>query len=174
MMYSVIDFETTGLSPYYSEVIEFAAVRVAADPATGELTAGDTFASLCAPRMTEITPVITRITGITAGMTEGFAPFEGRLAEFLGFLGDSTVVAHNIPFDMGFLRRYCKGAGIEPPNKTLCTLVLSRRLCRSLPNHRLETVAAHLGVSGEGYHRALADAVTTAKVLIKLLGEGTC
>ncbi len=167
-MYTVIDFETTGLSPYDSEIIEFAAVRVVPD-ACGNLSLGECFTSLCAPRMTEITPTITRITGITADMTAGFPAFEERLFEFCRFIGSDTIVAHNIPFDMGFLRRYCKGVGMPPPEKTLCTLVLSRRICRSLFNHKLATVAAHLGVSGEGYHRALADAVTTAKVLIKLL-----
>ncbi|MDR1669578.1 MAG: 3'-5' exonuclease [Oscillospiraceae bacterium] len=167
-MYTVIDFETTGLSPSDSEVIEFAAVRVAPDT-SGALALGESFTSLCSPRMTLITPTITRITGITDAMTAGFPPFEERLREFCAFIGNDTIAAHNIPFDMGFLRRYCRGAGFAPPEKTLCTLVKSRQLCRSLYNHKLETVAAHLGVNGEGYHRALADAVTTAKVLIKLL-----
>jgi DNA polymerase III epsilon subunit-like protein len=54
------------------------------------------------------------------------------------------------------------------PSKTLCTVRLSRKLCR-LKSYRLESVAQALGVSGEGYHRALADAVTTARVLMELL-----
>ncbi|MDR0293181.1 MAG: 3'-5' exonuclease [Oscillospiraceae bacterium] len=166
-MYCVIDFETTGLSPHESDIIEYAAVRVEDDRAGG-LTVGEVFTSLCAPARTLVSPTITRITGITPAMVEGLPPFERSLRDFLDFIGGDTVVAHNIPFDMGFLRRYCGDAGIRPPPKTLCTLVLSRRMCR-LRSHKLEDVARALGVDSAGYHRALADAVTTAKILIRLL-----
>ena len=165
-MYCVIDFETTGLSPHQSDIIEYAAVRVEDDGAGG-LAIGEVFTELCAPKQTYISHIITKITGITPDMTAGELTFEERLREFLDFIGDDTVVAHNIPFDMGFLRRYCKEAGIQPPAKTLCTLQLSRRHCR-LKSHKLEEVAKALSVEGSGYHRALADAVTTARVLIEL------
>ena len=157
-MYSVIDFETTGLSPYDSDVIEYAVVRV------GGGRYGEMLESLCAPGRSEITPFITKLTGITPDMVGGLPPFESHLAKMLDFIGDDTVVAHNIPFDMGFLRRYCREAGVPPPRKTLCTMTLSRRLCRGLPSHKLVSVAEALGVGAEGYHRALADAVTTARI----------
>jgi DNA polymerase III epsilon subunit-like protein len=166
-MYCVIDFETTGLSPHGSDIIEYAAVRVE-DDGGGGLTIGEVFTDLCAPANTYISSRITQITGITPAMVKGKQPFEQHLRPFLDFLGTDTIVAHNIPFDMGFLSRYCKDAGLSVPPKTLCTLTLSRRHCR-LRSHRLEEVAKALGVDGMGYHRALADAVTTAKVLIELL-----
>jgi DNA polymerase-3 subunit alpha (Gram-positive type) len=166
-MYCVIDFETTGLSPYESDIIEFAAVRVEDDGAGG-LTIGEVFTELCAPKRTYISQKITQITGITPDMVRGLETFEDRLRGFLDFVGTDIVVAHNIPFDMGFLRRYCGDAGLPVPSKTLCTLSLSRRYCR-LKSHRLEEVAKALGVDGAGYHRALADAYTTARVLMELL-----
>ena len=166
-MYCVIDFETTGLSPHSCDVIEYAAVRVEDDGAGG-LTVGEVFTELCAPKRGYISPRITQITGITPDMAEGLPPFEQHLHNFLAFIGQDTIVAHNIPFDMGFLRRYCGDAGVPPPSQTLCTLALSRRLCR-LQSHRLEAVAQALGVEGAGYHRALADAYTTARVLMALL-----
>jgi DNA polymerase III epsilon subunit family exonuclease len=167
-MYCVIDFETTGLSPHGSDVIEYAAVKVE-DDGEGGWTIGEVFTDLCAPKKTYISQKITQITGITPDMVEEKPPFEEHLRELLAFIGDDTVVAHNIPFDMGFIRRYCKEAGLPVPAKTSCTLQLSRRYCR-LKSHRLEEVAKALGVDGGGYHRALADAVTTAKVLIELFG----
>ncbi|MDR0326399.1 MAG: 3'-5' exonuclease [Oscillospiraceae bacterium] len=166
-MYCVIDFETTGLSPALSDIIEYAAVRVEDDGAGG-LTVREVLTELCVPKRMPISPKITQITGITPDMVEGLPPFEQHLQKFLDFIGDDTIVAHNIPFDMGFLRRYCGDAGLPAPSKTLCTLVLSRRMCR-LRSHRLEAVAQALGVDGTGYHRALADAYTTARVLMTLL-----
>jgi DNA polymerase III epsilon subunit family exonuclease len=161
-LYAVIDFETTGFSPNKDDIIEFAAVKVT----DGEI--GEVITELCAPKQTYISSRITQITGITPGMVADELPFELRLREFLDFIGNDTVVAHNIPFDMGFLRRYCGGAGLRVPSKTLCTLQLSRRICR-LKSHKLEEVAKALGVEGSGYHRALSDAVTTARVLMELL-----
>jgi DNA polymerase III epsilon subunit family exonuclease len=168
-MYCVIDFETTGLSPYESDVIEAAAVRVEGDGA-GNLVIGEVFTELFAPGRTYISAKITQITGITPDMVAGKPFFEERLQDFLDFVGNDTVVAHNIPFDMGFLDRYCDGASLAriPRTRTKCTLQLSRKYCR-LKSHRLEEVAKALGVDGGAYHRALADAVTTAKILIELL-----
>jgi DNA polymerase III epsilon subunit family exonuclease len=166
-MYCVIDFETTGLSPHGSDIIEYAAVRVE-DDGEGGLTIGEVFTDLCAPRQWYISQKITQITGITPDMVAEKPPFEEHLQGLIDFIGSDTVVAHNIPFDMGFLRRYCKDAGLPAPAKTSCTLQIARRYCR-LKSHRLEDVAKALGVDDGGYHRALADAVTTAKVLIMLL-----
>ena len=166
-MYCVIDFETTGLFPADSDIIEYAAVRVE-DDGEGGLAIGEVLTELCAPKQSYISSKITQITGITPDMVAGELPFESRLREFLDFIGSDTVVAHNIPFDMGFLRRYCGDAGLRVPVKTLCTLQLSRRLCR-LKSNKLEEVANALGVGCTGYHRALNDAVTTARVLMELL-----
>jgi DNA polymerase III epsilon subunit-like protein len=165
-MYCVIDFETTGLSPHNCDVIEFAAVRVE-DDGTGGLTVGEVLTELCAPKKSFISSKITQITGITPDMVTGCPPFEEHLQNLLGFIGDDTVVAHNIEFDMGFLRRYCGDAGLPVPAKTQCTVKLARRCCA--PPYKLEAVAKALGVDSGGYHRALADAVTTARVLIGCL-----
>jgi DNA polymerase III epsilon subunit family exonuclease len=166
-MYCVIDFETTGLSHQKDDIIEYAAVKVEDDGAGG-LTIGESLTELCAPKQTYISARITQINGITPEMVAGELPFEERLREFLDFIGNDTVVAHNIPFDMGFLRRYCGGAGLKPPPKTICTLQLSRRICR-LKSHKLESVAKALGVDDTSCHRALEDAKTTARVLMELL-----
>jgi DNA polymerase-3 subunit alpha (Gram-positive type) len=165
-MYCVIDFETTGLSPQKDDIIEYAAVKIEDDGAGG-FAIGEALTELCAPKQTYISSVITRITGITHEMTSGESVFEERLREFLDFIGNDTIVAHNIPFDMGFLRRYCGDARLQTPSKTFCTLQHARKICR-LKSHKLEEVAKALGVEISGSHRALDDALTTAKVFIEL------
>ena len=162
MRYCVIDFETTGFAPPQSEVIEFAAVRVL----DGEI--GLTLASLCRPNQSYISRKITEITGIRPEMVAGYPTFEECLTSLLDFIGNDTIVCHNVPFDMSFLYHYCRKADLELAAPTLCTLALARRMFPSLPTKRLEAVAGHLGVGGEGYHRALADAMVTAKILIEM------
>ena len=165
--YCVIDFETTGFDSGKCEIIEFAAVRVA----NGEL--GLNLASLCCPRG-YISREITRITGIAPHMTEGYPPFEELLPFFLDFIGGDVLVAHNMPFDWGFLSAYCARAGIDYNPERLCTLRLARRVLRGqLTSYSLGAVSEHLRIPNPAAHRALGDAVTTARVLLKLLdGQG--
>ena len=160
--YCVIDFETTGLSPHECEVIEFAAVKVV----NGEI--GLNLASLCRPHG-YISPQITRITGITPYMTEGYPPFDEFLPLLLDFIGNDILVAHNIPFDWGFLSNYCARAQKEYNPEKLCTLQLSRRNLKELKSHSLGSVSEYLNIPNPAAHRALGDAMTTAGVLIKLL-----
>ncbi|MDR0382008.1 MAG: 3'-5' exonuclease [Oscillospiraceae bacterium] len=161
--YCVIDFETTGLDPAVSEVIEYAAVRVC----DGEI--GLHLASLCRPEA-PIPYEATRVHGITDRMVRFAEPFLAHLPGLVDFIGSDTVVAHNVPFDMGFLSRYCARAKIECRPRTLCTLRMARRLFPMLPSRALTEVARHLGVTGGGAaHRALGDAMVTARVLLKML-----
>ncbi len=161
--YCVIDFETTGLSPQNDEVVEFAAVQVH----NGEV--GLHLASLCRPSK-PIPYAATQIHGITNEMVWDKPSFSALLPLLLDFIGEDTVVAHNAPFDMGFLNRYCADAGIPFAPTVFCTLRAARGLFPFLPSRSLVFVAQHLGIENEdSYHRALGDAMTTARVLIKML-----
>ena len=162
MRYCVIDFETTGFAPPQSEVIEFAAVRVQ----DGEI--GMNLASLCCPVNSYISRKITEITGITPAMTADYDSFEEALITLLDFIGKDTIVCHNVPFDMTFLHYYCRKAGFELSNPTQCTLTMARKLFPYLRSRKLSEVAEHLGVGTQGYHRALADAMTTARIFLKM------
>jgi DNA polymerase III epsilon subunit family exonuclease len=157
----VIDFETTGLSPHGCDVIEYAALRVGGD------REGEFIDSLCAPARSVITPKITQINGIRPVDVAGKPPFEEHLHSFLDFIGDDIVVAHNIQFDMGFLRRYCRDAGLPVPERTMCTVQMARKCCS--PPYRLEALAKTLSIDSELYHRALADVRVTAQVFKSLL-----
>ena len=98
------------------------------------------------------------------------------LPEFLAFVGNRTLVAHNAGFDTGFIRRECRNRGIEFNHTYIDTLGLSRFVNTELKKHKLDIVAKHLKVGEFEHHRALADAETTGKILIvmfeKLKGDG--
>jgi len=163
LRYCIIDFETTGLDPIRGEVVEFAAVRLE----DGEI--GLHMASLCKP-CAPIPPDASRVHGITDRMVRFAAPFSEFLPSLLDFIGADTLTAHNLPFDFGFLRAYCARAGVvfDCP-KQCCTLQMARKMFPELPSRALVNLAAHLGVKNGTYHRALGDAMTTARVLALML-----
>jgi DNA polymerase-3 subunit epsilon len=160
----VVDLETTGFSPGRDRVIEIGAVAGAGDRILDE------FHSLIDPGRPVPWPA-QRVHGISDAMLRGQPQPEEVLPRFFHFLGQSPLVAHNAPFDLGFLRSEFARLGFGLANRSHCTLQLSRRSLPSLPNHRLETVARHLFGrldDGERLHRALADARLTARVWLAL------
>ena len=163
----VLDFETTGLSPANGEVVEFALVRVRGDEI------GLHLASLCRPHG-DIPYGAYRVHKISKQMTAGYPSFEDMLPEVLSFIGEDTVVCHNTPFDMGFMRAYCNRAGVPFDPPTGDTLAMARRLFPRLPSKSLGAVAGYLNIDAGDAHRALADAMVTAKAYIimsKMLEE---
>jgi DNA polymerase III epsilon subunit family exonuclease len=157
-----LDFETTGLSPLRDEVVEFAAVRAE----DGEL--GLHIAALCKPSG-PIPLGAVRVHGITDRMVRFAAPFSEYLPSLMDFIGGDTLVGHNLPFDYGFLQAACRRTGIDFAPPQLCTLQMARKLFPQLPSRALGEVARHLGVRIDTAHRALGDAMTTARILMKML-----
>jgi DNA polymerase-3 subunit epsilon len=79
------------------------------------------------------------------------------------------VVAHNAEFDIGHLRGVLDHFGLGCPEfKYLCTCRLARRLWPNLPDHRLDTVAAHIG-HRFNHHHAQADAEAAGRVLLAMM-----
>ncbi|MEW6440774.1 MAG: 3'-5' exonuclease [bacterium] len=160
-VYAALDVETTGLHPTRGHrVIEIGVVLVRDGVIAGE------FQSLihCDRDMTK---AAQRIHGISAAMLHGQPTPREVFEAFRNFIGNALLVAHNAPFDRGFLQREFSLFGWRMANRMSCTLELSRQLLPQLPNHRLETVARHLfGELPEGNmpHRALSDARLTARI----------
>jgi DNA polymerase-3 subunit epsilon len=99
-------------------------------------------------------------------------PIELVLPSFLEFARGTVLVAHNAPFDIGFLRAAARGAGYEwPGNPVVDTVALARRVVtrEEAPNHKLATLAALFRARVSPEHRALADAQATVDVLHALL-----
>ena len=88
-------------------------------------------------------------------------------------LSTATFVAHNAPFDLGFLRTEATRCG-HPLTITspICTLALSRSLdpAKTHP-HNLRELAKRYGITDVPNHDALADAVVTARLLPLLLAK---
>jgi DNA polymerase-3 subunit epsilon len=129
-----------------------------------------TFATLIDPGV-PIPPFISSMTGILKEMIEGAPSFLAVGDELARFIGDSVLVAHNLPFDRGFLNQeYERNFGFVLANPALCTVRLGRRLLPHLPDRRLDTLAEHYGIRFAARHRALGDAEVTAKLLLRFIG----
>jgi len=147
-----VDLETTGLSITRDRIVELAAVCWQHGALVAE------FQALVHPGRT-IPHSATRIHGITDEMVRDQPTVAEMLPAFLAFCEGDVVVAHNAPFDIGFLRSAAARAEIPfftTPVEDTCTLAKER--LPGCPNYRLETLKAvlHLGRGQE--HRALADA----------------
>lgn len=165
----VIDFETTGSAPGQgARATEIAAVRVA----DGRIV--DHFQSLMHSGAW-VPPFIEALTGISNAMLAAAPPAGQVMHEVLRFADGQPLVAHNAAFDRAFWRAEAQRAGAAPAQVDLpfaCTVRLSRRLFPQAPNHRLGTLAAWHGLPDSGRaHRALADATTTAHLLLRLQAE---
>jgi DNA polymerase III epsilon subunit family exonuclease len=161
----VVDVETTGWLADSSAITEIGAVRLAADQPVRE------FSALVNPG-SPIPPDITELTGITNDMVANAPAIGEVLPRFIDFARGSVIVAHNAPFDLGFLTAACATSGIDwPPSAVIDTAVLARLLLRpgAVPDHKLTTLAGYFGTKARPCHRALADAKATADVLGGLL-----
>jgi DNA polymerase III subunit epsilon len=161
----VVDVETTGWLPGEAALTEIGAVRLSGGELTGE------FASLVWPG-SPIPDDIRELTGITDAMVRRAPPAGTALRAFLAFARGCILVAHNAPFDLGFLTAASAASGIPwPPTATIDTAVLARLLLTpaDVPDCRLATLARYFGTRTAPCHRALADAKATADVLAGLL-----
>ena len=159
--FAVIDLETTGWSPGAAAITEVAAVRVRGGRRQGE------FASLVNPGV-PVPPGIEDLTGISDWMLAAAPKLPAVLPGLLDFADGCVLVAHNAPFDVGFLRAACAECGRAWPRFTvLDTVMLARQLTNpdEVPDCKLGTLAGFFRARTTPSHRALADARATADVL---------
>ena len=125
------------------------------------------FASLVNPGM-PVPPGIADLTGITDRMLAAAPRLGAVLPGLLDFARGCVLVAHNAPFDLGFLVAGCGDCGLAWPGFTvLDTVMLARRVMDpdEVPDCKLGTLAGFFGARTAPSHRALADARATADVL---------
>jgi DNA polymerase-3 subunit epsilon len=179
----VVDLETTGWSPDAAAITEIGAVRVRGAGPTGggsrrdggsrrgEFVRRGEFASLVNPGM-PVPPGIADLTGITDWMLAAAPRLGAVLPGLLDFARGCVLVAHNAPFDLGFLVAGCDDCGLAWPGFTvLDTVMLARRVMDpdEVPDCKLGTLAGFFGARTAPNHRALADARATADVLAWLI-----
>ncbi|MBM7788712.1 DEDD exonuclease domain-containing protein [Tenggerimyces flavus] len=163
--FCVVDLETTGGSHASESITEVGAVKVRAGEWLGE------FQTLVNPG-TVIPPFIAVLTGITDGMVASAPNIKAVLPAFLEFAEGCVIVAHNAPFDVGFLRTAALQHGYHWPSfHVVDTALLARRVLTrdDAPNCKLSTLATVFHTRVKPVHRALADAQATVDVLHGLL-----
>ncbi|HNZ38961.1 MAG TPA: 3'-5' exonuclease, partial [Candidatus Latescibacteria bacterium] len=149
-----LDFETTGIDPFSSEIIEVAALRVQ----SGQIV--DSFQTLVQPhKMPSVS--IQRLTGITADELQGQPSLEGVMGRLRRFVGATPLISHNADFEVSRLRMSIPAA--ELPT-VFDTVELARIALPRLPNHRLETLVDAFSIENPEQHRALGDAQTLVEV----------
>jgi DNA polymerase-3 subunit epsilon len=163
IIFVVVDVETTGLNPIDDRITEIAMMKVK----NGILL--DEFSTLINPLVTIPANIIT-MTGIDNLMVAD-APTAREVTPFIAeFLGDSVFVAHNAPFDWGFVYHTAyRERGVDLSNPQLCTVKLSRKILPHLYSKSLGPVTSALNITIPERHRASGDAYATALVLIKFL-----
>ena len=160
--YVVFDLETTGFSSVKDKIIEIGAVKVE----NGEIT--DKYSTFVNPKI-PIPFRITQLTSITDEMVMESPEIETILPQFLKFVGDAVLVAHNASFDVSFIEENCRRQGIEPDFTSVDTVGLARVLLPTLSKFKLNVVAKALNISQEHHHRAVDDARVTAEIYVKFI-----
>lgn len=159
----VLDTETTGLQP--GGIVEIAAQKFRGQNVIAEYH--------CI-----VNPECMVESGAAAvhGITNEVILNEGRLVsdvmpEFLDFCGSSTLVGHNIEFDLKFLNHHLRKLSLgDIRNPYVDTLELVRKyFSLGTVNNKLSTIATHFGIDVGGAHRAMKDVDMTRQIFIKIL-----
>lgn len=161
-----IDFETTGLYPATDRIVEFGAVTF-----RGE-TVIATFDALANPGM-PISPDAAAVSGISDADVRDAPPVAAILPRFVEFVGTSVIVAHNAPFDVGFLRAalHDQGDGALLDNPIVDTQALAVRCFPRRRSYALQNLAAELGLPQNRAHRALDDATMCMRLFNRCVAE---
>jgi DNA polymerase III subunit epsilon len=161
VIFVVVDLETTGGTPAIAAITEIGAVKVRGGEVLGE------FQTLVDPER-PVPAFIAALTGITTSMVKGRPRIAQVLPSFFEFSRGAVLVAHNAPFDIGFLTAAAAASGYPwPGNQVLDTVALARRAVSrdEVPDHKLATLAAYFRSTVAPEHRALSDARATVDVL---------
>jgi DNA polymerase III epsilon subunit family exonuclease len=161
----IVDVETTGWTPGVARITEIGAVKISAGHQLGQ------FSSLVNPG-SAIPERVAALTGISDAMVAAAPPLAEVLPAFLAFARGCVLTAHNAPFDVGFLAAACQACDLPWPDfPVVDTVELARWVLSEdeVPNCKLSTLAEFFGARTTPRHRALADALATADVLMGLL-----
>jgi len=159
----VFDIETTGLNSHTNEIIEIGAVKIKA----GRIV--DRYSQLINPGR-PIPYDITEITSITDEQVANEPKIDEVIGKFVDFVGDAVLVAHNAPFDMGFIKRDIKKyLNIDYQCSVIDTLQMARDLFPDLKKYGLGDLNKTLGLALEKHHRAVDDSQATANMFIIFL-----
>lgn len=165
----LFDTETTGLDPDTGDrVIEIAALELVND-----LRTENYFHVLINPER-DIPAEATKVHGFTLADLEGKPLFADIADEFLAFIGDGKMIAHNAPFDFKFINAELKRAGRPPldyESRAVDTVIMARKKFPGMPAN-LDALCRRFNIdlSERGTHNALLDCRLLADVYVELIG----
>ena len=163
--YVVLDFETTGLSNKYDDIIEFGGVRLE------EGMVVDSLQTFINPKK-KLSKFTTTLTGITDKDVMNAPTLEQALKTIKAFIGDAIIVAHNAEFDIGMLNAALVKIGQDPlKNPVIDTLSLARTIYPNLRKYTLGYICHQLNVeyNEDEAHRADYDARVTSEAFLQMI-----
>lgn len=160
--YVVFDIETTGLSPYDDKIIEIGAVKICNNEVI------DTYSKFINPEI-PISEFTTNLTSITNDDVKDADKIDVVLPDFFEFIKNSTLVAHNAKFDIGFLVQQAKKLGIDKTFRYMDTMDMARLVIPDQTKFSLDALCKKLNLINEHHHRAIDDARVTGKIFNRLM-----
>jgi len=151
-VFTVFDTETTGLDPKLCKVVEVGGIRF---DSRGIKSRFNVLINPKSPMPAEV----TKINGITDAMLAGQPETANVMPDFLRFIGDSVLIAHNAPFDISFINEELARLG-KPAlkNKVIDTRIFAKEMFPGLPKYALQDLATRFGIKALDAHRAEDDA----------------
>lgn len=164
----VFDTETTGFDARGEDrITEIGCIEI-----IDLLPTGEQFHTYCDPER-DVPEKVTEITGLTTEFLKGKPKFADRAQDFLNFIGDSPLVAHNADFDRGFINAELDRAGFDPiPTKRFTdTLKIAREKFPGSPAS-LDALCKRFDISlaSRNTHGAIIDSELLAAVYLELCG----
>ena len=156
------DLETTGLYAISDKITEIGAVKIK----NGEII--DNFSTFVNPER-PIPAKVTELTGITDSMVAGAPSQSEAVSAFLKFCDGAVLVAHNSPFDTGFIRKACDDMGIKYDCTSVDTVAVARAVLPDAVNVKLDTLAKYFRLGKFNHHRAVDDAEMLTGIFLNLV-----
>ncbi|PIR43741.1 hypothetical protein COV24_01125 [candidate division WWE3 bacterium CG10_big_fil_rev_8_21_14_0_10_32_10] len=163
-IYSIVDTETTGLNPRWGRVIDIAVVSVKEGKVINK------YETLVNPGQ-NISKFISSYTGINNKLVKKAPEFIDISYNLKDLLDNTIVIAHNAMFDISFLKNEFKRVNLDWHTEYMCTINLCRKLYPTIKKRDLDTLAKNFNVKIENRHRALGDALATARIFTKMYIE---
>jgi len=162
----VVDLETTGNTHGRGDrIIQISAVVIENYKIIHQYT------SFINPGV-EIPPFIEELTGINDEMVADAPDFSEIAPKIYKLLLDSVFVAHNVPFDLGFLKNELSEVGLPLANiETVDTVELAKIMLPEAQSYKLSDLSELVGVQHENPHQADSDALVTAELLLLLINK---